>query len=85
MSQTLYARTLELYPDQKNLLLAGASSTGFTDPAHSTAISLLQITTSLLTSKPNIDRFSVCHILSTLAEEIGVTFLSVQKAQEEDT
>lgn len=74
---------LGLYSDQKNLLLAGASDTGFTDPAHSTAISLLQITTSLLTLKPNIDRLSICYILSTLAEEIGDTFLSIQKEQKE--
>jgi hypothetical protein len=74
---------LGLYPSDQQLLLAGASDTGFADPGHSTTISLLQITTSLLTLKPNIDRLSVCQILSTLAEEIGNVFLSIQKAREE--
>jgi hypothetical protein len=37
----------------------------------------------LLTLRPNIDRLSVCHILSTLAEEIGNTFLSIQRSGEE--
>lgn len=74
---------LGLYPGERELLLAGPSDTGFADPGHSTAISLLQITTSLLTLKPNVDRLSICHILSTLAREIGDTFLSIQKGKEE--
>ena len=74
---------LGLYPESQELLLAGPSDTGFADPAHSTAISLLQITTFLLTLKPNIDRLSICHILSTLAEEIGNMFLSIQRSGEE--
>lgn len=74
---------LGLYPKSQELLLAGPSDTGFTDPGHSTAISLLQITTSLLTLKPNIDRLTVCRMLSTLAEEIGNSFLSIQKRGEE--
>lgn len=77
--------TLGLYPSNQEVLLAGPSDTGFADPAHSAAISLLQITTSLLMLRPNIDRLCVCHILSKLAEEIGDTFLSIQKAQEEST
>lgn len=76
---------LGLYSNKQELLLAGPSEAGFTDPAHSAAISLLQITSSLLTLKPNIDRLSICYMLSTLAEEIGDTFLSIQKAQEEIT
>ncbi len=74
---------LGLYPDNQELLLTGPSDTGFTDPGHSTAISLLQITTFLLTLRPNIDCLSVCHILSTLAEEIGNAFLSIQRSGKE--
>jgi hypothetical protein len=74
---------LGIYPGSRELLLVGPSDTGYTDPGHSTAISLLQITTFLLTLRPNIDRLSVCHILSTLTEEIGNTFLSIQQRQEE--
>lgn len=74
---------LGLYPEGRELLLAGPSDTGFADPGHSTAISLLQITTALLTLRPNIDRLAVCQILSTLAEEIGNTLLSIQRSREE--
>ena len=74
---------LGLYSGGPELLLAGPSVMGFTDPAHGAAVSLLQITTSLLTTRPNIDRLCVCKILSTLAGEIGETFLSIQKGQEE--
>lgn len=75
---------LGLYPENQELLLTGPSGTGYTDPGHSTALSLLQITTFLLTLRPNLDRLSVCQILSTLAEEIGSTFLSIQKRRNED-
>jgi hypothetical protein len=74
---------LGLYPERQEVLLVGPSDTGFTDPAHSAAISLMQITTSLLALRPNIDRLAVCHILSTLAEKIGDTFLAIQKRGEE--
>lgn len=74
---------LGLYPENQELLLTGPSDTGFTDPAHSITISLLQITTFLLTLRPNIDRLSICHILSTLAEEVGNMFLSIQRNEEE--
>lgn len=74
---------LGLYSEGQELLLAGPSNTGFTDPAHGTAISLLQVTTSLLTLKPNVDRLCACYVLSTLEREIGDTFLSIQKDQEE--
>lgn len=74
---------LGLHSEGQELLLAGPSNTGFADPGHSTAISLLQITASLLTLKPNLDRLSICHILSTLEKEVGGTFLSIQKDQEE--
>jgi hypothetical protein len=37
----------------------------------------------LLTLRPNINRLSDCHILSTLAEGIDNTFLSIQRSGEE--
>ena len=74
---------LGLYSGGREILLAGPSDTGFTDPAHGAAVSLLQITASLLTTRPNIDRLCVCKILSTLAGEVGNSFLSIQKNQEE--
>lgn len=74
---------LGITPKSQESLLAGPSDTGFADPAHGMAVSLLQITTSLLTLRSNLDRLCICHILSTLAEEIGDVFLSIQKNQEE--
>lgn len=73
---------LGLHPQRQQLLLAGASDTGFTDPAHSAAVSLLQITASLLTLRPNLDRLSICSMLITLTDEIGNEFLAAQKRVE---
>ena len=47
---------LGLFPGNEDLLLAGPSPAGLADPGHGAAISLGQVTTSLLTMRPNIDR-----------------------------
>lgn len=69
---------LGLSPDDEAILLAGASNTGFADPAHGTAISLLQITMALLTTRPTIDGLAICNILMQLEKEIGETFANTQ-------
>lgn len=74
---------LGLLPETQNLLLAGPSNTGFTDPAHGTAISLGFITTTLITTKPTIDNFVLSKILSEFQSEIGEEFLKIQKEIEE--
>jgi len=47
---------LGLYPESVDILLAGPSNVGLTDPGQLTALSLSQISTTLLTREPNIDR-----------------------------
>jgi hypothetical protein len=74
---------LGLFPESQDILLAGPSNLGLADPGHETAISLGQITTALLTTKPNVDRLVLCKILIRLAEEIGDEFLAAQKSLEE--
>lgn len=68
-------KSLGLPPGEDHILFAGASDIGFADPAHGTAISLLQITTTLLTSRPNIDALIRCSVLRKLEKEIGEEFL----------
>lgn len=68
---------LGLSKKEGGVLLAGVSNRGLADPAHGTAISLLQITSTLLITKPNIDTFVRCRILFKLEKEIGREFLKV--------
>ncbi len=64
---------------ETNSISAGATNTGFTDPAHQTAISLLQITTTLLLTKPNIDVLIRFEVLKRLEKRVGTEFLKIQK------
>lgn len=68
---------LGLSPSARELLLAGASNEGLADPGHAAAISLCQLTTTLLTTEPNADRLVICTILQRLIDEIGQAFLDV--------
>jgi len=70
---------LGLLPNTKNILLAGPTNTGFTDPAQGTVISLGLITITLITTKPTIDNLVFSNILLKLESEIGEEFLKVQK------
>ena len=72
---------LGLLPDQQ-MLLAGPSDLGLADPGHGTAISLSQITLTLLTMKPNIDRLVICQILSRLEHEVGEAFIAAHQSLE---
>lgn len=56
-------------------LLVGPSNSGLTDPAHSMAISLLQITTVLLSVDPNLDDLVSIKIIQKLTDEVGDAFL----------
>jgi hypothetical protein len=77
------AFTLGLLPEERSIILAGASDTGFADPANGTVVSLLQITTTLLTTKPNIDALTLCSVLMKLENEVGKEFLETQKMYEQ--
>ena len=60
--------------EEGSLLLCGPSDAGLTDPGHSTAISLLQVTASLLASKPNVERIVTLEVFQRLVDEIGEAF-----------
>ena len=58
-----------------DFLQVGPSNSGMTDPAHSTAISLSQLTCTLLFSAPNIDGIIMTKMLLSLSDEIGDEFI----------
>lgn len=66
-----------------DILLAGPSILGLADPGHGTALSLVQITVTLLNLVPNLDRLIICDILQRLKEKIGQAFLKAHKSIEE--
>lgn len=70
-------------PQINEVLLAGPSNLGLADPGHSTAISLCQVTTVLLTIEPNFDSIVIPKILQRLEEEIGEAFIQTHRKMEE--
>jgi hypothetical protein len=68
----------------EELLLAGPSNFGLADPAHVAAISLHQITTCLLTTKPTIKRLIAVSTMQRIVEEIGDAFYGIQLQIEEE-
>jgi hypothetical protein len=74
---------LGLYPESGDILLAGPSNVGLTDPGQLTALSLAQISTTLLTHQPNIDRLTACKIMRTLEREIGQAFSDAENSIKE--
>ncbi|MCB9431958.1 MAG: hypothetical protein H6668_08230 [Ardenticatenaceae bacterium] len=70
---------LGLSGNTQNVLLAGPSNFGFTDPAQGTAYSLGLVTVTLITTRPTIDNLVLSNILLRLESEIGEEFLKVQK------
>lgn len=59
------------------LLLAGASNSAFTDPAHMMAISLDLANHALLLDDSSIDLLVISGVLRTLTDEVGETFLRI--------
>lgn len=70
---------LGLLGNTHDLLLAGPSNFGFTDPAQGTLFSLGLITATLVTSKPTVDNIVMCNVLLKLESEISEEFIKVQK------
>ena len=64
------------------ILLAGPSMFGLADPGHATAISLLQTTLSLLTTRPTMHYLVVSRTLMKLEKEIGNSLLKVHNELE---
>jgi hypothetical protein len=59
----------------KKVMLAGPSHAGLADPGHATLISLLQCTSVLLGTKPDIETSMVLQVLNRLVDEAGQAFL----------
>ena len=74
---------LGLYLTGSKDLLAGPSNAGLAEPGHSTAISLNQITLSLLATHTNLDTLVVMETLGMLVSEIGEVFLRAHHNYEE--
>jgi hypothetical protein len=68
-------QSLGLSEAVNDMLQVGPSNSGMTDPAHSTAISLLQLTCTLLLSEPNLDGIVMTKMLAALTDEIGDSFV----------
>ena len=67
---------------QKGILLAGPSNLGLADPGHSTAISLVQLTTTLLATNSLLDCVVTMKVLLELTDEVGEAFLKAQQELE---
>lgn len=74
---------LGLLGNTQNILLAGPSNFGFTDPAQGTAFSLGLVTVTLITTKPTIDNLVLSNIVLRLETEISEEFFKVQKEIED--
>lgn len=68
---------LGLCETKEDVLLVGQSNSGMTDPAHATAISLCQVTSTLLVLKPTLDHIILMKIMVDYENEVGETFLKV--------
>lgn len=70
---------LGLCEAKEDILLVGQSNSGMTDPAHATAISLCQVTSTLLILKPTLDHIIVMKIMIDFENEVGEAFLKVDR------
>lgn len=70
---------LALADCSEDVLVVGQSNSGMTEPAHATAISLLQVTSTLLTYKPSIDTIVLMQIASKYSDNIGREFLNLSR------
>jgi hypothetical protein len=68
--------------DPDALMLAGPSNAGLADPGHSMCISLGQITTALLSLRPDLGDVVVMQFLLGLADAAGEAFIAAHRAQE---
>lgn len=64
--------------------LVGPSNSGMTDPAHMTALTLNLATLPVVMLEPNLDRLAIQRVMLKLSNEIGDTFLELQKRSMQD-
>lgn len=67
--------SLGLCETTEDVLQVGPSNSGMTDPAHSTAISLLHLTCTTLFLSPNLDDIVAAKMLSTLSDQVAESFI----------
>lgn len=70
---------LGLSEANEEVLLAGPSNSGMTDPADLTALSLTQISAGLLIIYSNIDSLVTQQVVKKMNEDIGELFLEADK------
>nr|WP_320048705.1 DUF5677 domain-containing protein [uncultured Desulfuromonas sp.] len=70
---------LGLCEAKEDILLVGQSNSGMTDPAHATAISLSQITCTLLMLQPTLDHIVIIKISDEFQEDVGRAFLESEQ------
>ena len=64
-----------LTPGSDDVILTGPTNAGLADPGHSAAISLCQVTSVMLATRPNFDCIVSSNILQNLTDEVGEAFL----------
>jgi len=70
---------LGLCEAKEDILLVGQSNSGMTDPAHATAISLCQITCTLLVLEPTLDHIILMKIMDDYQKDVGAAFMDIEK------
>lgn len=71
--------SLGLSETQEDVLQAGPSNAGMTDPAHATAISLCNLTCKTILRSPDFDDVVAAKVLYLLTDTVGTAFLRCQK------
>lgn len=71
--------SLGLSESSEDILQAGPSNSGMIDPAHSTAISISQLTCTLLCMSPNLDDLVAVKMLLSLSDETGEALVQCNK------
>jgi len=68
---------LGMSESESEVALVGGSNSGFVDPLHMSAISLLNVFSAFLFLEPNIDRIIMVEIAAKFVDELGETALRV--------
>ncbi|GAB3049039.1 DUF5677 domain-containing protein [Spirosoma pulveris] len=71
--------SLGLIGIEDDVLATGPSTQGLIIPGHSTAVSIMQITTLFLDFENTIDNIALCKVLSAFSDDIGKSFIEGEK------
>jgi hypothetical protein len=69
---------------ESSILLAGPSNAGLADPGHAAALSLVQISSSLLPLNSSADYIVTMKIMVSLADEIGAALIAAHRELEDE-